>query len=186
MSGELSSGVRRPFSSRRYRNRAHVGGNLLPGFRGACLQFSNDNLGKVARFPSTKVCPNVFPAVANCQGQPKRYCLPDELFKFTDTRGNGYSVDLLDAHEKLNEICKAQQTKIAEDPDAQFHYLDLFRAWLKSQGIPKEGAGELRRGELNRLFHQLRIEFIVQTKKKHAEYESIATSPISTASTPAA
>lgn len=117
------------------------------------------------------------------------YSLPDELFKFTDSRGRAYTLDLHECHLAQNEIGEEHDRQIVitvgnEKPD-QFFYLRKFKAWLKTQGIPPEGSPateDMRLGELDRLWHELRLQFIRKKKEQNEEYETMQRLLSSTAS----
>lgn len=115
------------------------------------------------------------------------FSLPDELFRFTDSRGRAYTLDLCDCHEAQNEIGAEhdRQLKSSDAPD-QFFYLRKFKEWLASRGIPAEGTPgteHLRLGELDRLWHELRLQFIRKKKGQNDEYESLQRLLTSTGST---
>mgnify|MGYP001589375823 CR=1 FL=1 len=115
------------------------------------------------------------------------FTLPDELFKFTDTRGRAYTLDLLDCHEKQNDISAEASKHLAEHPEDHFFFLRQWEAWLKTQGIPPEGAPateKLRLGELDRLWHEARMRFAAKKKEQNDEYVAMQKSLSSTGSTP--
>lgn len=117
----------------------------------------------------------------NATPQSDVYALPDGLFKFVDTDGKPYSLDLIDCHIKQNEIVD----QAVQHQDQEYWYLVAFRDWLKTQAIPAEGK-TLRLGEVDQLWHRLRLAHAEAKKKQKEELEEMQNSLTSSVSAPAA
>lgn len=102
------------------------------------------------------------------------YVLPDGLFKFTTPDGKAWTLDLIEAHLKVNAL-SAEAGKYEE-----YWHLREFQKWMLAQ------IGQtLPLGQCDLLYHAIRMEHARQKKEQLRDLESIATSLSSTALTPA-
>jgi hypothetical protein len=91
------------------------------------------------------------------------YALPDELFAVQTTDGRVWTVDIIEAHIRQNQIIDEQKAH----PEDEWWYLRALGEWLTSNGGPTG----LRLAQLDRLWANLRTEFA--NRKRQAKVTTV-------------
>jgi ribosomal protein S9 len=106
------------------------------------------------------------------------FVLPDGLFKFVMSDGKAYTLDLIDANIKQDEIIKADDAaRQANQSVESYAWLKAFGVWVKE----KTGGLELPTGQLDALWHGIQVAFIQLKKNQNERLRSMQTSPSFTA-----
>ena len=98
--------------------------------------------------------------------------LPDGQFRY-ELGGTPHSVDLIEAHLKLNEIAAASKDQ------PEFWHLQQLKEWIVGQGGPA-----MRLGAADALWQALRMEYVRSKKEQNEQFARLQRLPSSTASTP--
>lgn len=113
--------------------------------------------------------------MSESNGASAPYGLPDELFTVIMVDGTAYTVDIIEAHVRQNQLAD----ELKQYPENEWWYLTALGEWLTAQKWPT-----MRLAQLDRLWVELRVAFADRKKKQRMQLEAMQTSPSSSVSTP--